>query len=134
MTNVNSQSTDALYKNSYNISYLWATSFRTLYLIFLSKHLSFRFSRNLTREAILRDIFERFGLSSTSWNIANADQYKFTKCKIVPFNVSHFKITLWFGPDGTSTVGTPVGISRPPRSKSTACTCIFPISNSLWQS
>lgn len=46
-------------------SYLCATSLRTVYLIFLSKHLSFRFSRNLTREAILRERFERFGVSPT---------------------------------------------------------------------
>jgi hypothetical protein len=33
--------------------YFWATSLRTPYLIFLSKHLSFLFSRNLITEAIL---------------------------------------------------------------------------------
>ena len=39
-------------------TYLWATSFRHVYRIFFSKHLSFRFSRNLTRDAILRESFE----------------------------------------------------------------------------
>lgn len=39
-------------------THLWATSFRHVYRIFFSKHLSFRFSRNLTRDAILRESFE----------------------------------------------------------------------------
>ena len=39
-------------------NYLWATSLRQVYRIFFSKHLSFRFSRNLTSDAILRESFE----------------------------------------------------------------------------
>ena len=45
--------------------YLCATSLRQLYRIFLSKHLSFRFSRNLTRDANLRDTFEPREVSLT---------------------------------------------------------------------
>lgn len=49
--------------------YLWATSLRHVYRIFFSKHLSFRFSRNLTSEAILRESFEHREGSFISWHI-----------------------------------------------------------------
>jgi len=59
--------TDKNEKPNTNSSHLCATSFRTVYRIFLSKHLSFRFSRNLTKDAILRERFERFGVSPTPY-------------------------------------------------------------------
>ena len=42
--------------------YLKATSLRTVYRIFLSKFLSFRFSRNLTKEANLCGMLNRWGV------------------------------------------------------------------------
>jgi len=48
--------------------YLWATSLRQEYRIFFSKHLSFRFSRNLTSDANLRESFELREGSFISWH------------------------------------------------------------------
>jgi len=113
------------------LAYLWATSLRHEYRIFFSKHLSFRFSRNLTSEAILRESFEHREGSFISWHIITRfktlNKFLKTREKCFKRKSNFWRNTLmsWlFCCNKKSEVGTVFGASCPPNSNNTACTYI----------
>lgn len=93
--------------------YFWATSLRTLYLILLSKHLSFLFSRNLIKEATLLAATVVF----CTWDNALGESGNtYPYCRKFVDTFSSFAV-------GTAMFTKPGGTSYPPSTKRTAWTC-----------
>ena len=93
--------------------YFWATSLRTLYLILLSKHLSFLFSRNLIKEATLLAATVVF----CTWDNALGETGNtYPYCRKCVDTFSLFAV-------GTAMFTKPGGTSYPPSTKRTAWTC-----------